>query len=102
MARNEIAGTIMLAAVACGVVVLAPARESVAATNYGCFKVKTPSLNIRFRPYSDAQVIGTAEAGDILEKRKRWCTLRGYWCAVRKGTLEGYADKTYLEKVPCP
>jgi hypothetical protein len=72
------------------------------ATNYGCFQVVTPSLNIRDRPYSDARVIGTASAGEILEKRKRWCTLRGYWCAIRKGTLEGYADKSFLSAVKCP
>jgi hypothetical protein len=75
---------------------------AVAATNYGCFQVVTPSLNIRERPYSDARVIGTVSAGEILEKRKRWCTLRGYWCAVRKGTLEGYADKSFLGIEKCP
>ena len=73
-----------------------------AGKNYGCFQVITPSLNIRERPYSDARVIGTASAGDILEKRKRWCTPRGYWCAVRMGTLEGYADKSFLGTTKCP
>ncbi len=81
---------------------LAAARPAAAAENYGCFQVVTPALNIRDRPYSDAKVIGTAVAGDILEKRKRWCTLRGYWCAVRKGTIEGYADKNFLGKTKCP
>ncbi len=75
---------------------------AMAAKNYGCFQVITPSLNIRARPYSDAAVIGTASAGEILEKRKLLCTLRGYWCAVRKGTLEGYADKNFLGKTKCP
>jgi hypothetical protein len=73
-----------------------------AAKNYGCFLVTTPALNIRARPYGDAAVIGTAAAGDILEKRKPLCTLRGYWCAVRKGALEGYADKSFLGKAKCP
>lgn len=73
-----------------------------AAKNYGCFQVIAPSLNIRDRPYSDASVIGTASAGEVLEKRKRWCTLRGYWCAVRKGNLEGYADKSFLDPIKCP
>lgn len=78
------------------------ADRAEAGKNYGCFQVITPSLNIREKPYSDARVIGTASAGDILEKRKRWCTPRGYWCAVRKGTLEGYADKSFLGTTKCP
>ena len=73
-----------------------------AASNYGCFKVTTDQLNIRDRPYSDAAVIGTAVKDEILEKRKLWCTPRGYWCAIRKGTIEGYADKNFMAKVPCP
>lgn len=73
-----------------------------AGQNYGCFKVLTPALNIRARPYSDAAIIGTASAGEVIEKRKRWCTLRGYWCAVRKGAVEGYADKNFLGKTACP
>ncbi len=81
---------------------LLPIESAHAAKNYGCFQVVTPSLNIRARPYSDAAVIGTASAGDILEKRKPLCTLRGYWCAVRKGKLEGYADKNFLGKTKCP
>lgn len=79
-----------------------PVAPAEAGKNYGCFQVTTPSLNIRARPYSDAAVIGTASAGDILEKRKRWCTLRGYWCAVRKGSIEGYADKNFLGTTKCP
>jgi hypothetical protein len=59
-------------------------------------------LNLRARPYSDADVVGTAAKGDILEKRKLFCTPRGYWCAVRKGGVEGYADKAFMEKVACP
>lgn len=81
---------------------LVPALPAQAAKNYGCFQVITPTLNIRARPYGDATVIGTASAGDILEKRKPLCTLRGYWCAVRKGGLEGYADKNFLGKTKCP
>lgn len=81
---------------------LLPATPALAGKNFGCFQVVTPALNIRARPYSDAAVIGTAVAGEILEKRKRWCTLRGYWCAVRKGNLEGYADKNFLGNTKCP
>jgi hypothetical protein len=79
-----------------------PPVAAMAEKNFGCFQVIAPSLNIRARPYSDAAVIGTASAGQILEKRKRWCTLRGYWCAVRKGSLEGYADKNFLGSTKCP
>ena len=69
---------------------------------YGCFKVTAPELNIRAKPLSTAAVIGAARQGDFLVKRKRWCTLRGYWCAVSKGTLDGYADKNYMKVAPCP
>ncbi|MBA4130943.1 MAG: hypothetical protein C0519_05920 [Hyphomicrobium sp.] len=83
-------------------VALLPPSPAFAAKNYGCFTVTTPTLNIRNRPYGDATVIGTASAGEILEKRKLFCTPRGYWCAVRKGNLEGYADKNFLGKIKCP
>lgn len=82
----------------------AVAAASVAhAGTYGCFKVSADEINIRDRPYSTAAVIGTAQKGEVLEKRKLWCTLRGYWCAVRtKGGLEGYADKGFMDKIACP
>ncbi len=89
-------------AAAASFAVLAGTASAHAASKYGCFQVTTPELNIRNKPYSDASVIGTAVKGEVLEKRKRWCTLRGYWCAVRKGGLDGYADKNFLAKVPCP
>ena len=73
-----------------------------AANNYGCFKVTSSSLNIRARPYSTSDVIGAASRGDILEKRKLFCTPRGFWCAIRKGSLEGYADKSNMAKITCP
>lgn len=72
------------------------------AATYGCFKVTADTINIRARPYSSAEVIGTAAKGDILEKRKLFCTPRGFWCAIRKGTLEGYADKSFMAKIACP
>jgi hypothetical protein len=78
-----------------------PAFEARAAT-YGCFKVTVGSLHIRERPYSSAKVLTTASKGDILEKRKYFCTPRGFWCAVRQGAIEGYADKAFMKKVPCP
>jgi hypothetical protein len=73
-----------------------------AASSYGCFKVTAAHLNIRARPYSTAEVIGAASRGDILEKRKLFCTPRGFWCAIRKGSLEGYADKANMRKINCP
>jgi hypothetical protein len=72
------------------------------AASYGCFKVTADTINIRARPYSNAEVVGTASKGDILEKRKLICTPRGFWCAIRKGTLEGYADKSLMTKIACP
>ena len=72
------------------------------AATYGCFKVTAKHLNIRARPYSTSGVIGVANRGDILEKRKLLCTPRGFWCAIRKGSLEGYADKSNMRKVACP
>lgn len=94
-------GVVMAVSVLIGPMSLAAAPAQ-AANNYGCFQVVTPSLNIRARPYGDAKVIGTATAGEVLEKRKPLCTLRGYWCAVRKGTVEGYADKSFLGTTKCP
>jgi len=78
-----------------------PGQEARAAA-YGCFKVTADSINIRARPYSTAEIIDSASKGEILEKRKLFCTPRGFWCAVRKGSLEGYADKGFMEKVACP
>lgn len=72
------------------------------AATYGCFKVTASHLNIRARPYSSSDVIGVAKRGDVLEKRKLFCTPRGFWCAVRHGTLEGYADKSNMRKTACP
>jgi hypothetical protein len=90
---------VVLAAAAA--VTVAPAPGARAAT-YGCFEVTASSLYIRARPYSDSDILTTASKGEILEKRKLWCTPRGYWCAVRKGTTEGYADKSFMKKVACP
>lgn len=72
------------------------------AATYGCFKVTASHLNIRARPYSTSEVIGVAKRGDVLEKRKLFCTPRGFWCAIRKGSLEGYADKSNMRKISCP
>jgi len=88
----------LAAGFACAVGLAAPAE----AATYGCFRVTVGSLNIRARPYSTAEVIGNATKGEVLEKRKLFCTPRGFWCAVRKGSLEGYADKSLMRKIACP
>lgn len=92
--------TLMIAAAGFAVMASAPAPAH--AGKYGCFKVTASSLNIRARPYSSADVIGVAHRGDVLEKRKMFCTPRGFWCAIRKGALEGYADKANMAKIACP
>lgn len=69
---------------------------------FGCFKVTAAELNIRDKAFASGAVVATARKGDILVKAKRYCTLRGYWCAVRAGAIEGFADKSFLEVAPCP
>lgn len=96
IARAFLAG-LALAALAGGAQAATTSRPA-----YGCFKVTAAEINIRAKPLSSAAVLGTAHKGDILVKRKRWCTLRGYWCAVRRGTTEGYADKSFMKVAPCP
>jgi len=82
---------------------LAAATPAFAAgQGFGCFLVTASEVNIRERPYADSKVLGTAIKGDILIKRKLLCTLRGYWCAVRAGSLDGYVDKAYMQKITCP
>jgi hypothetical protein len=84
------------------VAVVSGASNTAQAGAFGCFKVTADHINIRARPFSDAEVVGSVGKGAILEKRRLWCTWRGWWCAVRKGDLVGYADKNFVEKVPCP
>ena len=92
----------MFAVAAAGLMLATGISADAKAATYGCFKVSAAHLNIRARPYSTAEIIGTASRGDILEKRKMFCTPRGFWCAIRKGSLEGYADKANMRKVDCP
>lgn len=90
----------LLAALGAGAAVTPAAAADNA---YGCFKViGVSSINIRARPYSNSDVIGVAKRGEVLVKWKRWCTLRGFWCPVQKGSIAGHADKRYLMKVDCP
>lgn len=94
------AGRIIAAAGLTAFAVVSPAMA--AGKGYGCFLVTASEVNIRAKPYATADVIGTALKGDILIKRKMLCTLRGYWCAVRAGSLDGYVDKAYMQKITCP
>jgi hypothetical protein len=70
---------------------------------YGCFKVTAPELNIRATAFSSGAVVATAIKNEILVKRRRYCTLRGFWCAVttNKG-IQGYADKSMMTVAACP
>jgi hypothetical protein len=70
---------------------------------YGCFKVTAAEMNIHGTAFASGPVIGTAKRGEILVKRKRFCTARGFWCAVttRKG-VQGYGDKSLMAIAPCP
>lgn len=70
---------------------------------HGCFKVVTPALNLRDGPYSSSKSIAVISSGDILIKRRAWCTLRGFWCAVKtEDGKSGYVDKSFIEITPCP
>ena len=75
---------------------------SAAKKGFGCYLVTVDSLNVRERPYSNSEVVGVVSKGDILIKRKLFCTLRGYWCAIRAGSINGYVDKSYVQKITCP
>lgn len=70
---------------------------------YGCFKVTVPELNIRQTAFSTGAVVATAYKNEILVKRRRFCTLRGFWCPVttNKG-IQGFADKSMMAVAACP
>lgn len=78
--------------------------EAVAADKvYGCYLViDAHSINIRKRAWSKSAVLTTANRGQVLKKWKRFCSLRGYWCPVQKGSIKGHASKAHLLKVDCP
>jgi len=82
-----------------------PAQAQTVTTRpaYGCFKVSVAELNVRDKASSTATVLATAIKGETLVKRRRYCTLRGFWCAVttNKG-IQGFADKSMMVVAPCP
>lgn len=88
-----------------GVMVLALGASAATATAqtgnrpvHGCFQVIADSLHVRRTAFASGEILGGAEKGDILIKRKPWCTWRGYWCAVRtEDCVEGYVDKKFVE-----
>ena len=95
-------GAALMGAALLGATVAAAQSTSVRPA-YGCFKVTAAELNIRETAFSSGAVVALASKGDILVKRKRFCTLRGFWCAVStlKG-VDGYADKSMIAVAPCP
>ena len=104
MRPQSIVASLLVAAATAATAAGAPAAFAEGQTRppFGCFKVTADEINIRAKPHAEAAVVGTAKKGDFLVKRKAWCTLRGYWCAVTMGGTEGYADKNFMEVAPCP
>ena len=92
------------ALIAC-VIISAPAiaQTTTHRPAYGCFKVSVPELNIRQTASANGAVVATAIKNEILVKRRRYCTLRGFWCAVttNKG-IQGFADKSMMSVAACP
>jgi hypothetical protein len=84
----------------------APAAQAQSTTvrpAYGCFKVTAPQINIRATAFSTGAVLATASKNEILVKRRRFCTLRGYWCAVTTNAgIQGFADKNLIAVASCP
>ena len=95
---------VAVAVIACAIgTVPAMAQTATHRPAYGCFKVTVPELNVRGTAFSTGAVVATAIKNEILVKRRRYCTLRGYWCAVttNKG-IQGYADKSMMAVAACP
>ena len=85
------------------VLAMSLSAANAAPRNYGCYIVTAPkSLHIRMKAFSKSPIIGTARHGELLVKWKWLCSLRGYWCPVQKGHIQGHASKQYLTKVACP
>ena len=70
--------------------------------SYGCFRIiEASSVRIRKRPYLWSKTIGYAQRGQKVVKNRRFCSVRGTWCRVRKGDLSGWIGKKFLKKVDC-
>jgi hypothetical protein len=89
-----------------GIGALAPAAQAQSTSvrpAYGCFKVTAKEINIRATPFSTGAVVATAIKNETLVKRRRFCTLRGYWCAVTTNAgVQGFADKNLITIAACP
>lgn len=93
----------LAAAIATGTLLasLPGANAAPADKGYGCFRAKT-SMNIRQRPWASSDVIATAKEGETFVKRKRFCNIRGYWCAITTSAgVDGYGDTSLMEKTEC-
>lgn len=97
----KIAGVGVVGVIAVLVSGTVASAQSSARPAFGCFTANA-DLNIRDKAFASGAVIATAEAGDILVKRKRFCTLRGFWCAVSYDGVDGWADKSFMTVTPCP
>lgn len=77
-------------------------NASAQTSKFGCYQVTAGALNLRKRAWARSEIVGVANRGDILAKRRRFCALRGFWCPVRtKGGVNGWADKKFIKKVAC-
>lgn len=94
---------VLAAAMAVTPILAIQSADAATRPKHGCFKVVTPALNLRDGPYSSSKAIAVVSNGDILIKRRAWCTLRGFWCAVAtEDGIKGYVDKNFIEIAPCP
>ncbi len=99
MLRSLLVGAVAV----CGLFAGKADAETTARPKHGCYKVVgADAVNIREKPFSSSDVVGTASRGDVLVKWRRWCTLRGFWCPVQLGEVRGHSDKRFLEPAPCP
>ena len=91
----------------CAGLALTAAHQSASADTtrpaYGCFKVTAPSLAIKEGAIGTTATLATADKGEILIKRRRFCTVAAGVCAVttNKG-VQGFADKKMMAVAPCP
>jgi hypothetical protein len=97
-------GRVLMALICMGYAVQsAQAQSTSVRPAYGCFKVTAQQINIRGTAFSSGPVVATASKNEILIKRRRFCTLRGYWCAVTTNAgIQGFADKNLMTVAACP
>ncbi len=70
--------------------------------SYGCFKISNAtSVRIRRKPYLWSKTLAFAQRGQKVVKNRRFCSIRGTWCRVRKGKISGWVGKKFLKKTSC-